>query len=52
MKELKSYLWQQWFHCNIPKYYKYFEEWFAKLTDNQIEYFTAYMKGKKTPHNE
>lgn len=51
MKELKSYLWQQWSRCNIPKYYKYFEEWFAKLTDNQIEYFTAYMNGQKTPYH-
>lgn len=40
-----------WSHCNMPKYYEYFEQWFDNLTSNQIDYFTAYMKGKKTPNN-
>ena len=49
MKELKSYLWQQWSHCNMPKYYKHFKQWFNNLTSNQIEYLTAYANGQKTP---
>ena len=48
MKALKSYLWQQWVACNHPKYYRYFEMWFANLTDYQIEYFLSYSAGKKT----
>lgn len=48
MKQLKSYLWQQWAENNMPKYYKYFEAWFSNLTENQIEYFKAYAKGLKT----
>lgn len=49
MKELKSYLWTQWSTCNHPKYYRYFELWFNNLTNVQLDYFIAYMNGKKSP---
>lgn len=47
-KQLKSYLWQEFSKNNLPKYYKYFEQWVSNLTDNQIAYFTAYMLERKT----
>lgn len=50
MEQLKQYLWIEFSHSTIPKYYKYFEEWFSNLTDNQILFYTAYMNGLKTPH--
>lgn len=50
MNDLKGYLWYEWTHSTLPKYYKYFEEWFNNLTDNQILYFTAYCNGKKSPY--
>ncbi len=48
MEQLKQYLWIEFSHSNIPKYYKYFEDWFKNLTDNQISFYTAYMNGQKT----
>lgn len=48
MKRLKEYLWNEWRHSNAPKFYKYFEEWFINLTDEQILWYAAYMKGDKT----
>lgn len=47
--QLKSYLWQEFHKNNIPKYYKYFEDWLSKLTPVQIDYFIAYSKNQKTP---
>lgn len=46
--QLKSYLWQEFNKNNLPKYYKYFEQWVSNLTDNQVAYFTAYMSEHKT----
>ena len=46
--QLKSYLWQEFSKNNLPKYYKYFEQWVSNLTDNQVAYFTAYMSEHKT----
>lgn len=46
--QLKSYLWQEFSKNNLPKYYKYFEQWVNNLTYNQIAYFTAYSAGHKT----
>lgn len=46
--QLKSYLWQEFIKNNLPKYYKYFEQWVSNLTDNQVAYFTAYMSERKT----
>lgn len=46
--KLKQYLWIEFSHSTIPKYYKYFEEWFSNLTENQILFYTAYMNGLKT----
>ena len=36
-KELIEYLKETWKRDNHPKYQKYFEEWMANLTPNQIE---------------
>lgn len=46
--QLKSWLWQEFNKNNIPKYYKYFEQWVGNLTYEQILYFTAYMLEQKT----
>lgn len=46
--QLKSYLWQEFSKNNLPRYYKYFEQWINNLTNNQIAYFTAYMLEHKT----
>ncbi len=49
MEELKKYL-QKEFDRSVHRKYRYlFEQWFAKLTDNQIMYYKAYMQGKKSP---
>ena len=50
--QLKSYLWQEFNKNNLPKYYKYFEQWVSNLTDNQVAYFTAYMLNLKTNLNK
>lgn len=50
MEQLMQYLWMEFSYSNIPKYYKYFEEWFSNLTDNQILFYTAYMNRLKTPY--
>lgn len=49
MLGLKNYLWNEWRNNNSSKYYNYFEEWYLGLTCNQIDYFIAYMMGKKSP---
>ena len=36
----------------LKKYYKYFEEWYENITENQKLYYISYMKGKKTPFDE
>lgn len=46
-QQLKSYLWQEFSKNNLPKYYRYFEQWISNLTYNQIAYFTAYMSEHK-----
>ena len=47
--KLKEYLWNEFKFNNSPKYYKYFEDWYKNLTDNQRIFYMAYMKGLKTP---
>lgn len=47
---MKDYLYKEFIYNTIPKYYKYFDEWFNNLTDNQKIYFEAYSKGNKTPY--
>ena len=32
------------------EYYKYFDTWIENLTENQILYYIAYSKGKKSPY--
>lgn len=49
---LKEYLWNEFKYNVLPKYYKYFDEWFNNLTETQILYFTAYAEGKKTPYTK
>lgn len=50
MDKLKEYLRKEFIYNTVPKYYKYFEEWFNNLTKNQLVYYTAYMNGCKTPY--
>ena len=49
--QLKEYLRVEFTHSTIPKYYKYFEEWFANLTEDQKRHYSAYYLGKKTPYD-
>ncbi len=49
MEELKNYLEKEFNRTVHKKYRHLFEQWFSKLTDNQIMYYTAYMQGKKSP---
>jgi len=50
MSNLKEYLEYEWRSNNITKYQHYFEEWYSKLTPNQILYYTANSKELKTPY--
>ena len=50
MDKLKEYLRKEFIYNTVPKYYKYFEEWFNNLTKSQLVYYTAYMNGNKTPY--
>lgn len=43
---LKAYVWQDFRKNNIPKYYKYFDEWYNNITDIQKYYWTLRMSGK------
>ena len=45
---LKQYLWEEFRRNNIPKFYKYFNEWIENLTESQIMFYGAYAEGKKT----
>lgn len=47
-ENVKQYLWEEFSRNNIPKFYKYFDEWIENLTDEQISFYTAYSEGKKT----
>lgn len=48
-EELYEYLKHEWiFNCH-KKYHYMFDVWFENITDNQILYFTSWMKGEKTP---
>ena len=47
-ENVKQYLWEEFSRNNIPKFYKYFDEWIENLTDEQIRFHTAYSEGKKT----
>lgn len=49
-EEVKQYLWVEFKFKNLPKYYKYFDTWIENLTENQILYYIAYSKGKKSPY--
>lgn len=49
-EEVKQYLWTEFKFNNLPKYYKYFDTWIENLTENQILYYIAYSKGKKSPY--
>lgn len=47
MKELLK----DWFvKNNHPRYYKYFDMWFDNLTQNQLFYFEAQLKGNLSPY--
>ena len=46
---MEEYLRQEFYHSTIPKYYKYFDEWFRNLTPRQLLYYRSYMVGHKTP---
>lgn len=47
-ENVKQYLWEEFRRNNIPKFYKYFDEWIGNLTDEQISFYSAYAEGKKT----
>lgn len=48
-KELYEYLKHEWiFKCH-KKYHYLFDTWYENITENQILYFNAWMKGNKTP---
>lgn len=32
-ENVKKYLWEEFRRNNIPKFYKYFDEWIENLTD-------------------
>ena len=49
---LKEYLWNEFKLNNIPKYYKYFDEWFNNLTYTQLLYYNCYSKNLKSPFYE
>ena len=44
--KLKEYIWQDFRKSNIPKYYKYFDEWYNNLTDIQKYYWSLRVTGK------
>lgn len=44
--KLKEYIWQDFRKSNIPKYYKYFDEWYNNITDIQKYYWGLRMSGK------
>ena len=50
MDKIKEYLQEQWKFCNHPKYYKYFEEWYANITGTQMMYFKCWSEGNKSPY--
>ena len=47
-ENVKKYLWEEFRRNNIPKFYKYFDEWVENLTEDQILFYGAYSEGKKT----
>ena len=47
-ENVKKYLWEEFRRNNIPKFYKYFDEWIENLTEGQIMFYGAYAEGKKT----
>lgn len=47
-ENVKQYLWEEFRRNNIPKFYKYFDEWVENLTDEQVRFYTAYSEGNKT----
>ena len=48
-EEMEEYLRKEFIHNTLPKYYKYFDEWFNSLLPTQIFYYIAYWMGNKTP---
>lgn len=51
-QSLKEYLWNEFRYNVLKKYYKYFDEWYENITENQRLYYISYMKGEKTPFQE
>lgn len=39
MDIIKLWLQQEFYKCNHPKYKKYFDEWIANVTQNQLDGF-------------
>lgn len=40
-ENVKEYLWKEFRYNNVPKYYKYFDEWLENLTDDQIIFYSS-----------
>ena len=47
-KELLNWLEHEFFKSNHPKYHKYFQEWIANVTQDQIEGFEKQRIGQIT----
>lgn len=41
-EQLYKYLQEHWKTCNLPKYQKYFNEWVANLTPDQINGYNQF----------
>lgn len=47
---VRNYLEKEWrFSCH-KKYHYLFDQWFKGITDDQLLYFEAYARGKKSPY--
>ena len=49
---LKEWLEKEFKKNNLPKYYKYFDEWFANIIDYQLQGFEDQRIGQITKRNE
>ena len=45
---LKEWIRVEFYKSNIPKYVKYFDEWFENITENQIDGFEQQRIGQLT----
>lgn len=48
-KELREYLEREWRYNVHKKYHKYFDLWYDNLTDTQVLFYSAWMRGSLSP---